>query len=57
MVEKKKSVKYSKRCSNLIGESEGSPVNSHRLFGLKVQVDLNRLLWINVLSLHHVSEM
>lgn len=40
--------------SHLVGESEGSPVNGHRAFGLKVLVDLNGLFRVDVLPLHHV---
>lgn len=42
------------RGSHLVGESEGSPVNGHRAFGLKVLVDLNGLFRVDVLPLHHV---
>lgn len=41
--------------SHLVGQSEGSPVDGHRLFGLKVLVNLDRLFWVHVLPLHHVS--
>lgn len=40
--------------SHLVGQSEGSPVNGHRAFGLKVLVDLNGLFRVDVLPLHHV---
>lgn len=38
----------------LISESEGSPVNGHRLLGLKVLVNPNSLFWIDMLPLHHI---
>lgn len=40
----------------LIGKRKGPPVNGHRLFGLKVLVNLNSLLWIYMLPLHHIPE-
>ncbi|PWA18273.1 hypothetical protein CCH79_00017829, partial [Gambusia affinis] len=38
------------------GEGEGPPVYGYRLFGLKVLMNLNSLLWIHMLSLHHIPE-
>lgn len=42
--------------SHLISKSKRPPVNGHWLFGLEVLVNLNSLLWIYMLPLHHIPE-